>query len=838
MIYKGNKLKKISFPIGGIGTGSVGVAGNGRLIDWEICNRPNKGSINGFSNFSIHIEDSNGKKYTRALNGDLTEDFIGQYCKKTYEGFGFGPNCGTMCGFPHFRNQSFNGEFPIANLLFDDEDFPVNVKMTAFNPFIPHDEKNSSIPAAFFEFEISNKTEDELKAMIGFSVTNPFVYSINKKDNQYVILSNNYEKSNKDYGEISVTATGDDVYCQEYWYRGRWKDSLVTFWNEFSSGRLCERTYENYGNHDTATVVSCVNIKCGEVKKIRFIMSWFVPNNYNYWKPLKDENDNDVIWKNYYATIFNSSNEIAQYCIDNWDELYNKTLSFKDALYSTSVDDFIKDRAFSSLSVLKSPTVLRLQDGSFYGWEGVHELEGSCEGTCQHVWNYAYALCFLFPKLEQSIRNLELKYNTYETGEMDFRLKLPLGRSKDKFRACVDGQMGTIIKIYRDWKITGDTEWIKTNWDKIKLILEYAWSQENADEWDRDKDGVLEGRQHHTLDMELFGPSSWLEGFYLAALKAASEMADYIGDIEKAEEYKQLYEKGYCWSDKNLFNGKYFIQKINLSDKSITEHFNCSNDYWNDENNEIKYQIASGSEIDQLCAQWHADIIGLGKIFDDEKVKVALENMYKNNVKDSMRDFANPWRIFSLNDEGGAVICDYPKDVYKPKIPIPYCEETMTGFEYQLAGLLISRNYLAEGKEIVKKLFDRFDGEKRNPWNEIECGSNYARSMAAFALIPLFLGFKFDIPNKKIEFNPKLESASFKSFFSIGNCWGVFEKKGKCTEIVLKSGNLQIKELILPYITCVKKVIVDSIDVEYSVNNGVINLNDIIINEKIIIEEV
>ena len=148
MIYEGNKLKKISFPIGGIGTGSVGIAGNGRLIDWEICNRPNKGSINGFSNFSIHIEDSNEKKYTRALNGDLTEDFIGQYCKKTYEGFGFGPNCGTMCGFPHFRNQTFNGEFPIANLLFDDDDFPVNVKMTAFNPFIPHDEKKRSVRPA------------------------------------------------------------------------------------------------------------------------------------------------------------------------------------------------------------------------------------------------------------------------------------------------------------------------------------------------------------------------------------------------------------------------------------------------------------------------------------------------------------------------------------------------------------------------------------------------------------------------------------------------------------------------------------------------------------------
>ena len=215
--------------------------------------------------------------------------------------------------------------------------------------------------------------------------------------------------------------------------------------------------------------------------------------------------------------LFRDSMDTAAYALKNWDSLYGRTLRFKEALFQTTLDKTILDAVSATMSVLKTATVLRLEDGSFYGWEGVHEEAGSCEGTCQHVWNYAYALCFLFPELERSIRDLEFKYSTYENGWMVFRMKLPLGSPKGTFRACLDGQMGSVIKCNREWKISGDDEWLKQNWNNITKILAYAWSEENPDEWDRNKDGVLEGRQHHTLDMELFGPSSWLQSMYLAS---------------------------------------------------------------------------------------------------------------------------------------------------------------------------------------------------------------------------------------------------------------------------------------------------------------------------------
>ena len=187
--------------------------------------------------------------------------------------------------------------------------------------------------------------------------------------------------------------------------------------------------------------------------------------------------------------------------------------------------------ASATSSVLKSPTVLRLEDGTFYGFEGCNSHSGCCEGSCTHVWNYAYALPFLFPQLERSMREAEYRYTMGEGGGMNFRLQLPLGSPRlVEFRPCVDGQFGGVIKVYREWKISGDSKWLKELWPAVQKSLSFAWSAENLDMWDLDKDGVLEGRQHNTLDAELFGPSSWLNGYYLAALKAAAEMADHLGE--------------------------------------------------------------------------------------------------------------------------------------------------------------------------------------------------------------------------------------------------------------------------------------------------------------------
>ena len=836
--YTGAKTKEISFPLGGIGTGSIGLGGNGRLMDWEILNRPAKGSLNYYSHIAVRAKSHDGKVFPKVLNGDLQKDIMGQYSKLRFDGYGYGASGQTMAGFPHFENCEFDGEFPFASLTFNDKEFPGQVTLSAFNPFIPLDSLNSSLPAAFFQVNFSNPTDEPLVYQAAFSLANPFLQgqnnNISTKNLSAVHLTSPKPVDDIEYGDLTIACDSPDCTVQEYWYRGEWMDKIVTFWREFSSGHaLKPRSYDTPCDEaDTCTLLASVTLAPGETKDVRFVLAWNKPNCHNYWRPYKDENDKDITWKNYYATMFESSAKTAEYCLESWQTLYNKTRAFKDALYSSTLDPAVIEAAASNLSILKSPTVLRLQDGTLYGWEGVHELEGSCEGTCCHVWNYAYALCFLFPDLERSIRESKFKYSLDEAGAMCFRMPLPLGRRTTGYRACLDGQMGTIIKVYREWKLSGDTGWLKSQWPDVKKALEFAWSPENKDRWDANKDGVLEGRQHHTLDMELFGPAAWLQGFYLGALKSAAEMAQFLGEHEKHAEYIEIFDKGYAWTKQNLFNGEYFTHEIDLNDVKIPESFGAMS-YWNAEAGEIKYQIGDGCSIDQLCAQWHANICGIGDLFDKSQRKTALENMYKNNFKTTMRNFTNPWRLFSLNDESGAVICDYPAGSRKPAIPIPYCEETMHGFEYQLAGLLISEGFVDEGLSIVRSVRERYDGEKRNPWNEYECGSNYARSMASFALYPIFSGFFFDLPNKKIGFNPVVSTENFRSFWAVGSAWGVVHITDRAVKIEIKQGSLDLSEITLPFAKSVAALAIDGKATGFEHSDGNVKFPQTKINSSI-----
>lgn len=821
MIYKGDNTREVSFPLGGIGTGSIGLGGDGRLIDWEIFNRPSKGSINKYTHFAVRAIKKD-KIIPLVLNGDVTKELTGRYMQGEFKGFGYGPERHNMCGFPHFEDVAFRGEFPIAKVDFCDKKFPARVSLTAFNPFVPHDAFNSSIPAAFFEIEIENISDEDMKYEAAFSLSNPYRESVNVSDYKdgirYLTVKNaSADENSIDYGELTAATDSPVSFCQTYWYRGIWQDDVVTYWKELSQNREWkQREYDTYGEYDTGTLVAQADIPAKHTKKIRFVLSWNCPNNYNYWSEMLNADGTHKSWKNYYATVFKNSVCSAQYSIRNMTGLLERTISFKEALLGSTLPDGMAEAISANLSVLKSPTVLRLEDGSFYGWEGVFEKSGSCEGNCQHVWGYVYSTAFLFPELERSVRDIEFKYSTMPDGKMGFRTLLPLGRGILPDRACVDGQLGSVIKCYREWKISGNDDWLKGHWEDIKKIMAYAWSKDNPDRWDYDRDGVLEGRQHHTLDMELFGPSSWLQGIYMAALKAGAEMAEFVGDTKTAEDYKELFEKGYEFTYKNLFNGRYFEQRVDVTDKSIIDKFDAVDRYWNFETGQMKYQIDGGCEIDQMLAQWHADIVGLGDIFDPGQVSIALESMMQNNFKPTMRDFVNPWRVYCLNDEAGTVMCSYPDGARKPEIPISYCEEVMTGFEYAFAGLLASRGKVEDAAKVVSAIRDRYDGIKRNPWNEIECGSNYARSMASYALIPLLSGFTFDIPMKHIGFKPYKKN--FKSLWSVADAWGTVETMESKLVFSVAEDSIELSSFGTDIDA--KEILVDGRSISFTKDNG------------------
>jgi uncharacterized protein (DUF608 family) len=826
-VYRGARLQHVAFPLGGIGTGSVSLTGAGRLIDWSIRNRPAIHQHNGYSHFAIKAERDGELIDARVLNGPYEGLPTGSPSRRKFDGFGFGANRDSLAGAPHFDDATFIGRFPIAEIKFHRDAFPGKVRMTAFSPFIPHNDRDSSMPAALFAFAVENDTDGPIEYTIAGTLGNfgcdsgVHVFSQSGHLSALHFSSADVDRPAWRRGDLAITTEGDGIEHADYHVRGQWFDSLSRYWREFArAGRLSERRYEQprstvnmFQQPEHGTIARRVRVAPGETARVRFAITWNYPFGAIYWfnrsSPGEPEFPGEPpTWRNYYATEWADSLACGAEALLRWDELERQTAAFRDALFGSSTPPEIVDAVSGTLGVLRSATIIRLEGGELWGWEGQHIGEGSCEGSCTHVWNYQQALAWLFPALERTLRETEFTYNQLSNGGLTFRQRLPLGSGFDVIGPCADGHFGATIKSYREWRNSGDNAWLRRFWPNIRRSLEYAWSPENPDRWDPEKTGVLWGRQHHTLDMELFGPNSWLTSMYIAALKAAAEMAEAMGEREFGAECQSLAKKGGEYVDRVLFNGRYYAQKLALDDRSALEPFDQGRKagvlrdsfmeaYWSDEYRQIKYQIGDGCLTDQILGQWHADLAGLGDLMSPDKVVKALNSIFQENFQSSLRDHFNPCRVYAYEDEGGLLVCSWPKDAGRPATPVPYSEEVWTGLEYMLASHLIARGLVDEGLTIVRAARARHDGSRRNPWNDIECGSYYARSLSSYALLNAWSGLSFDQRNDEIGFRPaRVQDATY--FWSAGRGWGEIEFRDTSAIVTVKGGELAVSRLGLP----------------------------------------
>ena len=231
---------------------------------------------------------------------------------------------------------------------------------------------------------------------------------------------------------------------------------------------------------------------------------------------------------------------------------------FANTFYNSSLPSEVVEAVAANLTILKSPTVLRQKDGRLWAWEGCHDGSGCCHGSCTHVWNYAQAIPHLFPALERTLRETEFTVSQNVPGHQNFRTSLPIQPvAGHGFHAAADGQLGGIIKIYRDWRISGNTDWMKSLYPSVKQSMDYC-----IETWDPKNKGILEEPHHNTYDIEFWGPEGMCTSFYLGALSAVTEMGKAVGD--NVSGYQILKTKGKKFLESNLYNGEYFIQKITV----------------------------------------------------------------------------------------------------------------------------------------------------------------------------------------------------------------------------------------------------------------------------------
>lgn len=907
--YRGSDLRTIGMPIGGIGAGQLYLAGDGRLVHWDIFNHHNFSGY-GSANYDLGRRPETPLRQGFAVRVRAADKTVVRPL--------------DIEGFPGVR---FCGEYPLATVEYQDPAFPVAVTLEAFSPFIPLHAADSALPATVMEFTVKNTSSQPVEATLAGWLENGVCCKSGEaldgvRRNQVVaqdgwtmvlgtarptppaanvrppVVLADFE--GKNYGDWTVSGEAFGQGPAEGTLRGQQpvsgyagKRLVNTFLHgDKPHGRLTspvfriERSFISFliggGNHKAKTCINLLvdgkvvrtaegknnerlewhnwnvcdltgkdarieivdeesggwghinidqiemsdkprsafrgkleeqpdfgtmglalldsgptltsvaipdgrpaevlfgreglaaaagdekpfgQVLCGAVGKtlrlaageetrLRFLVAWSFPN-----RPERG---------NFYATRFPTATAVVDYVAKDFERLSGQTRLWHATWYDSTLPHWLLDRLFSTVSTLATGTCQWWANGRFWAWEGV----GCCHGTCAHVWNYEHAMARLFPELERSVRVMQ-DYGAgfvEETGMVRFR-----GENWQLWAG--DSQPGTVLKAYREHQISANGEFLKGLWPKIRKSMEFMIRE------DANADGLVEGKQHNTYDIDFYGPNTMVGSLYLAALRAAEEMAKEVGDLAFAAQCRKIFETGRALTVKELFNGEYFIQKVDLQKHP-------------------KHQYADGCLADQLFGQGWAHQVALGYVYPEDTVRSALKAIWGYNwaldVGPQNKAHA-PQRWFARPGEAGLFTCTWPKGKHLGPESVLYRDEVWTGIEYQVAGHMVWEGMLTEALAICRAVHDRYHPSKHNPWNEIECGDHYARALASHGVFLALCGFEYHGPKGQLGFAPRITPDRFRGAFTAAEGWGTLSQKrdGKTqtNQIAVRWGGLTLQTL-------------------------------------------
>ncbi|MGD0582534.1 MAG: GH116 family glycosyl hydrolase [Bacteroidales bacterium] len=784
--YEGKYLDRIAFPVGGIGAGMFCLEGTGAISHMSVRNHPEMYnepcmfaaiSVKGVENGTKVLEGAvpDWKKFGQPSSGNGSE--------------------GSTYGLPRFDEARFIARFPFATIDLKDSDIPMDITLTGWSPFIPTDQDNSSLPVGAIEYAFKNTSSRKVDAVFSYSSRNFMSQpggrnSINAISNGFILCEDGVKDKPATKGYFAVFTNESSTVTDYCWFRGGWWDPLTMAWKAIMNSEARENPPVAEGAPG-ATLFVPFSLAPGETRIIRLMTAWYVPDSdLKYGEDDKSRANEDckdqgcsckLPWfKPWYSGKFAGIYEVSGYWITNYDDLKKKSELFRDSFYSVSLPPEVIEAVAANLTILKSPTVLRQPDGKLWSWEGCGDSRGCCAGSCEHVWNYAQAISHLFPALERTMRETEFNPSQDSTGHQTFRSALPIRPVLNNFYAASDGQLGGIMKIYRDWRICGNTDWLKMMYPQIVKSIDYCIRT-----WDPRSTGTLEEPHHNTYDIEFWGPDGMCTSFYLGALKAMTLMGKYIG--EDVSRYEALYIKGREAMERQLYNGEYFYQKVRWKDLKTADPEISINDPMNntppEEKNRFlkegpKYQYGTGCLSDGVLGTWIGAVCGISNIIDSVKIASHLNSVYKYNFNKDLSNHSNPQRpAYAMGKEGGLILCTWPRGGAL-SIPFPYSDEVWTGFEYQVASHLMMIGEVGKGLDIVRTCRNRYDGRVRNPFDEYECGHWYARAMSSYALLQGLTGARYDALTQEMFIDSRI--GDFTGFISTETGFGnVGLKEGK-----------------------------------------------------------
>ena len=755
-VYRGAELETIGMPCGGIGAGQLYVRGDGTLAQWWISNEY---TWTGYG-YPMDCNTSLGKHTT----GYRREPY--RPVSPIQQGFAVqatGPQGKVWVkelSREGFDDIGFIGEYPVATIVYRDKgsDFPLRIEAEVFTPWIPLATRDSANPATVLQYRLTNAGSE------------PF----------QVTLAGWLQK----FGDMTLAGRGAAVKSFEA------LESVDGALEALVHGKAQAAEATDWpGQRDKFDALgTSLSLAGGQTKTATFFITWYFPGRVLQTQNQFPENGTEV--GNMYENWYKNSADVASYMDKHFERLYRETMLFRDTYHDTTLPYWFANRIIMPVSCLATNTSQWWRNGRFWGFEG----SGCCFGTCGHVYNYAQAHAWLFPELARTVRLMQDLGPGFDetTGRISYRgVK---GTTADvvpgAWGYAADAQCGYVLKFYREHLLSADRKFLDDIWPKVKQAMEYLISR------DGNSDGVIEDKQHTTWDTNLFGANSYVGTWYLAALRAAEEMARLEDDESAAKRYRRLYESGRRFALEKLWNGEYFIHV-----PPQEEH---------DPATTIEY--TTGCLSDQLLGQNWAHTLDLGYLYPAKKIRKTLASVYRYNwapdvgydpnypqVGPRHQGFPNP-RVFAFAGEPGLFVLTWPDGKW-PKLPVLHNPEIWTASEYQVGAHMLYEGMVEKAMNLVRGVDLRHNGANRNPWDEIECGDHYARAMSSWGCLLGASGYIYDGPAGKIGFAPRLTPEDFKCFFSGAQGWGslVQQRQGKAqtNAIEVKWGRLRVKSLVL-----------------------------------------
>jgi uncharacterized protein (DUF608 family) len=746
----------LGMPIGGVGCGQVYLAGDGRLWCWDIFNTyvpsANFPNEQGAAFLKPPRSDDPKAKNTVHFEQGFTLKVVTP--DKTWE---------RPLDRDGFRDITFTGGYPVGFVAYRDAEMPVVVDLQAFSPFIPLNLPDSSLPATVLRYTVRNTSAKPVEVTLSGRLQNAVLHNAAA---QFPNLRNAIV-SGPGFSFLECSAETEDDAVKRTPAYGTMGLALLGPAPELSRPRR-DTTPANATAAPVGEIGRVLRLSPGGSATMDFVLAWNFPNL-----------DMPRIGKGRdYAGRFADARAVAAYVSENYERLVRDTLLWKKTWDDSSLPHWFLDQVFAAVSGLASSTSYLMSDGRFYAYEGIY----SCPGTCTHVYHYNQASGRLFPALERKVRedvDLGVAFDA-KSGVIGFRAEY------DRHLA-VDGQAGTILRIYREHLASPDDAFLRRVWPRVKKSFDPLLAL------DPDGDGILEGAQMNTLDKPWFGRVAWLSSLYLAALRAGERMATICDDPDFAARCRDIAGKGYASLPRELFEDGYFINRV---DPAKPDSINSG----------------TGCHIDQVMGQSWAFQVGLPRVLPPNETRSALRSLWKYNFTSKMapyRELNKPGRWYADKDQGGLLMCTFPRsdwsyDKAKGKGPdwaAGYFNEAMTGFEHQVAAHMLWEGLAPEALAIERAIAERYQGDRRNPWNEIENGSHYGRAMASYGVFLAASGYDYDGPRRHLGFAPKLTPDDFKVAFTAAEGWGSYQQKSAGRDFVatvnLAWGNLPLRTLAL-----------------------------------------